>query len=398
LSDRIFVVLTLFFAGIPIVGELFLLVSTGQFNPTIFAAIGIATLLCGNLVALKFHKRAFLAHSIFFVVFAVGVTVAIAADGGIESPLWFFQLLVILGAGIVFGKFGTLVAGIFTVLVAIAHFMSSNISSDMRMLTEFTSVVASSVIFTVIGYLYERDKTLISSQSAKLVSVNDELRQFSYRTSHDLKSPLITVKNLSELVSEDIRAGEFEEALQNTDRIAKCASTLECLVVDILDLAKADLSDQPVQLIDLSQIVQQITERLLVPDDRKQISIQTNINHTGKLILPKARITQVLENLISNAVRYSDPSETRPYLKIASSDRDDFVEVTVQDNGLGISEEFADRLFTMFERFHPEVASGSGLGLYIVKKHIDKLGATIKYQSTPDGSLFTLTLNRTMAS
>lgn len=105
------------------------------------------------------------------------------------------------------------------------------------------------------------------------------------------------------------------------------------------------------------------------------------------------RITQILENLISNAWKYRDESkETTPYVKVSAIELHDAFQLSVEDNGLGIPNDRKDETFQMFKRFHPKVSSGSGLGLAIVKKHVDILKGTIVVDSSPRGTSFMITL------
>lgn len=396
MTYRTLLILSAVFTCIPLAGELFLLFSTGKFNTTIFAALGIAVLLTGNLIALKFHKRLVWAQLTFCVVLSVGVAIAIANDGGISSPLWFFQLLLVFGSGYVFGIKGVLVQSVYTLAMAITYYLVANLADNAQALADFTSVVASVLVFTAISLLYEREKEKAALASSNLLVANEELRQFAYRTSHDLKSPIIAIRSLAELIREDIDGGDLEDAKQIATRIIKRANSLERLIVDILNLAKADIVDVAAEAIDLASIVEQIIDRLPISDKHRDTDIQLDFKHTGRITLPDARVTQVLENLISNAIRYQDPTESMPFVKIASVDKAEGVEITVTDNGLGIDKQHSDRLFQMFQRFHPDVTAGSGLGLYIVKKHLDRLGAHIQYQRTDDGSRFSLMLNRAM--
>lgn len=100
----------------------------------------------------------------------------------------------------------------------------------------------------------------------------------------------------------------------------------------------------------------------------------------------------ILENLISNAIKYQDTKRQTSYIKISTyNDGNSFV-LEVEDNGLGIPEEQQDSLFTMFKRFHPRTAFGSGLGLYLMKKSADVLGGKVTFQSLEEGSIFRLNI------
>jgi len=397
MSKKILTILSVIFGTIPIAGELFLFISSRHISPTLVPAISLALLLFLNLAALRFHGRMYLAKSFFCVVIFVSVAGAITADGGIDSPLWFFQLLVVFGSGYAFGKYGALVAGASTLIMAIVHFVLTDSTTAQRIPESFMSIVSSTIIFTALGYLYEKEKEnrIIVQRTEELNSINEELRQFAYRTSHDLKAPLTTIKRLARIITEDLDDSDIVEAKNNAAIIEKRAANLETLMVNVLNLTKSDIDTVDNESIDLIEIVSNIKDRLQSSYNDAGVSIEVETRHSGELLSSEARFNQILEILISNAIRYSDPEKSSKFVKITSWGTNKNVSITVEDNGLGIPKEYADKLFTMFARFHPDVASGSGLGLYIVKKHADKLGATISYNRTQDGSCFKLTLRRT---
>lgn len=102
------------------------------------------------------------------------------------------------------------------------------------------------------------------------------------------------------------------------------------------------------------------------------------------------RIHQILENLISNAIKYSDPKKISSHVKIQGLYDEHKKVIIVEDNGIGIPEKQVNNLFGMFQRFHSHVSQGSGLGLYIVKKHVNKLGGKINYVTLEQGTQFIL--------
>jgi len=202
---------------------------------------------------------------------------------------------------------------------------------------EFRSVS----VVTVLSYLYEKEKRTIAYQATKLTKANEELRQFAYRISHDLKSPLVTIRRLAKAVSEDLNDGGIAESKRNVAAIEKRAVDLEELITNLLNLAKADIDTPNNELVDLKAIISGIKDRLLSTYDDSGVFL-----------------------------------------------------ISVEDNGLGIPEKYAKRMFSMFERFHPNVSPGTGLGLCIVKTHADKLGAEISYSRTQNGSCFDLIILR----
>ncbi|KZN61502.1 hypothetical protein N478_05365 [Pseudoalteromonas luteoviolacea S4060-1] len=226
----------------------------------------------------------------------------------------------------------------------------------------------------------------------KLVSSNDELSQFSYRTSHDLKAPLITVRGLANAICEDIKDGEFHEVQRNATKIARHVKALEDLVNDILSLTKAELEITEIEQVDINEILDEIQQRLKAVYIDNDVDIQHHVSRSTIVTASKARVTQILENLISNAIKYSDKDKPSRYVRITATHNAQSTVLTVEDNGIGIPKKFTERVFGMFQRFHPNVAYGSGLGMYIIKKHVEKMNGSIQFTSSSSGTTFTVIL------
>ena len=108
---------------------------------------------------------------------------------------------------------------------------------------------------------------------------------------------------------------------------------------------------------------------------------------------------KVIENFISNAIKYSDQSKNHRYVKIDYSVKNGHSVLSIKDNGLGIEKKYQKDLFGMFKRFHTESSFGSGLGLYLVKKHLKKMNAHVEFESAKGkGSTFRVILNNTLNS
>ena len=112
----------------------------------------------------------------------------------------------------------------------------------------------------------------------------------------------------------------------------------------------------------------------------------------------KTRIAQVIENIVSNSIKYMDKNKDTQFVDIDVSDSGTDIQIRITDNGLGIPDKFHNELFTMFKRFHPDVASGSGLGLSIVQKNVDNMGGTIDIASSSAGTTFSIRIPRGASS
>lgn len=232
-----------------------------------------------------------------------------------------------------------------------------------------------------------RDITQRKTAELALLRANAELEEFAYRTSHDLRSPLISSISLLSLVETSLKDGDTDLALKSVGFVSGSLMKLEALVKDILALAEATHGQEESQDIDFQSIVHDALEKLDHMDNFDRLEIETEFKYSS-LKAPVNRVVLIVENLISNAIKYQDPSKENSFVKVSVHDRAGGIRLSVEDNGLGISEEFQEQLFTMFKRFHPKTAFGSGLGLYMMKKSVDMIGGEISYEHTGDGSRF----------
>ncbi len=233
----------------------------------------------------------------------------------------------------------------------------------------------------------ERDAEL-EKVNKSLANSNEELTQFAYRTSHDLRAPLVTTRRLARAIIEDVDDKEYDEIKTNSLKMEKLTIKLENLVADILDLAKADLLDTEKEKVNVVAVLNSIMKKLDGIYIDSNVVVENDVTPSTEILGSRVRVTQVLENLISNGIKYSDPDKKRRYVKVTSRETEEAIILNVEDNGLGIPSEFHGRVFGMFERFHQRVVVGSGLGLNIVKKHIDKIGAKIEFNSSKEGTEF----------
>lgn len=233
---------------------------------------------------------------------------------------------------------------------------------------------------------------IVNTQTASLQQANDELAQFAYRASHDLKSPLSGAKSLAKFVIKDIDAGETEEARNNAMIICQQMEKLENLVVDILQLAKADIGNEDVKQIDFEQLIVDMKERLAWLMRDNPCALEADISLSRSIVSEKARFAQIIENMVSNGLKYHDENESMPYVRCAIFEGDDELIIVVEDNGLGIPEKHQSEVFDMFKRFHVDKTAGSGLGMALVKKHVEYLQGNIALESSAQGTTFTITI------
>ncbi|QCR23738.1 PAS domain-containing protein [Pontibacter sp. SGAir0037] len=227
-------------------------------------------------------------------------------------------------------------------------------------------------------------------KNLELERINQDLDSFVYTASHDLKLPIINM------------AGIFEELIQSADfkdpdapkMVAMFNKSLEQIHGTIHDLGevvkvqKAKSKEQ--ELVNLEELTENV--KLSIQDMLKHsnATIITNFEAAPELAFSRSSLRSIFYNLISNAIKYRS-HERQPEIHLSTEVKGDFVELKVQDNGLGIDmNKHQSKLFQMFKRFHNHV-NGSGLGLYIVNRLITNNGGYINIESTlNEGTTFYL--------
>jgi len=247
---------------------------------------------------------------------------------------------------------------------------------------EITEMADSAIIF-------KENLVELETSKVKLENAYEELQQFAYRTSHDLKSPLVTIQGLTKIVHAEIEAQNNPIANDCIKRIENLSTQLSILIEDILNLAKSDLDNQIEEIIDIPNILIRSLEKTAGLSSHK-IDISTKWKHSI-LICQPLRFTQVLDNLISNAYKYCDSNKKKPFIRIYTYEEDKNFFMEIEDNGLGIPKEQVNKLFKMFNRFH-NTSFGSGLGLYLTKKNIEHMNGKIVYESRNNNTVFKIQL------
>ncbi len=217
----------------------------------------------------------------------------------------------------------------------------------------------------------------INEANEELTKLNAELDSLVYRTSHDLRSPVTSILTLVEIIKEEkneAKRNEYLNMQKNT------LFRLDSLITDTLDFAKNKRTELNYEAVDFRELIESALEDHVFSENSESIRRIVEIQQPAIFVTDKTRLDMVIRNLISNALRYHNKEQEHPYLKIVVNATDKQAELLVEDNGQGIDEKHLDHIFTLFYRAN-KVTTGSGIGLYIVKDAIEKLGGKIKIES-----------------
>ncbi len=222
----------------------------------------------------------------------------------------------------------------------------------------------------------------------ELKKSNEELDKFVYSVSHDLRAPLASVLGLVELAKSD---ESQEQVMFYLEHIKASVLKLDGFIKDILDYSKNARLGVREERIDFTQLVQGVVEHLKFMNGDTDVDLQVDLTNAPALFTSdRHRITVVLNNLVSNGIRYANPEAERPFVRVTVREQEGCVELVVADNGIGVHPDHQQKVFDMFFRASSS-SSGSGLGLYIVAETIKKLQGTVSMESAPGvGTRFTV--------
>ena len=220
---------------------------------------------------------------------------------------------------------------------------------------------------------------------------NQELSEFAYAVSHDLKAPLRAVRNYANFLEEDLGDSLGDDARLHMEGMKKAIGQGDRLIRDLLDFSRIRKRGKAAETVKLGPLVEEV-QRVLDPDFGGEIQIGEN---APPFVADLSLLKRVLMNLISNGLKFNDSEDKR--VEIRSEEMPgDMVRIVVSDNGIGIGEDYQGQVFRVFQRLHPPSAyEGTGIGLAIVKKAVLAMGGDVRLESTPgEGSTFLIELPR----
>jgi PAS domain S-box-containing protein len=230
------------------------------------------------------------------------------------------------------------------------------------------------------------DITAKKDREKELIRSNQQLDQVIYKTTHDLKAPLLSAMGLVNLAEK----ASAEERDKYLDLIKKSLLRLDSLIDEMNDFFRNEKLALKRDKINVAHIIKDELGYLRNLYEAYKIDIQFIVEGDTDFYSDSIRLKTVITNLLSNAIKYTDPKKSEPFIKISVYIKEEFCELRFADNGIGIEPKYHEKIFELFFRATTH-SQGTGLGLFIVKDTIEKLKGTIEVDSKPGlGTVFTI--------
>jgi two-component system, chemotaxis family, sensor kinase Cph1 len=244
-------------------------------------------------------------------------------------------------------------------------------------------------VVALAGFLFDIDEKRKAEEALR--RSNKELQQFAYVASHDLQEPLRSVISFSQLLEKRYTGRLDQDADEFIGFIVEGGLRMQALIQDLLQFSRVEMTAKPLEPTDVAAVVAAVVRSMETPLQEAGASV--TVGHTPMVKADAAQLEQVFTNLLGNAIKYRREG-VLPEIRIEGRRAGPMVEITVADNGIGIEAEYFDRIFEMFRRLHThDEYEGTGIGLAVVKRIVERHGGTVRVESTPgEGSTFSFTL------
>ncbi|MFT3795568.1 PAS domain S-box protein [Flavobacterium sp.] len=229
----------------------------------------------------------------------------------------------------------------------------------------------------------------LENQNRELLKTNFELDRFVYSVSHDLRSPLTSVLGLLAFMEEETAE---PETLQHVQMIRSRIHRLDDFIKNILNYSRNNRTELEIQMVPVEKIILETVSSLADIKQAKNIEFKISCDDQVPFCTDLLSFKTVVENIISNAIKFTAKSRSKPYIRIKAKTDSKKLSLVIEDNGIGIPQKHQDKIFDMFFRASADT-EGSGIGLYIVREIVEKLGGTITVKSEENKkTAFTITL------
>jgi signal transduction histidine kinase len=206
------------------------------------------------------------------------------------------------------------------------------------------------------------------------------MEAFVYSIAHDLRAPLRSMQGFSTLLMEDGGTVLSKMGKDYAGRIIHSAQHMDRLLADLLAFSRITQHTVDLTSVDLAEVIETVVSRLESDIKEKAACVEAP-GPWPKVVAHEPTLTQVLINLVTNALKFAAPGVT-PRVRLWTEEKGEFIRVWVEDNGIGISPDHQHQIFKLFTRVHGEQYPGTGVGLAIVEKGIERMGGRTGVEST----------------
>jgi signal transduction histidine kinase len=351
------------------------------------------------LVTLTLNRARYFTTAKLLLGFGINITVF--GFSQVEPPaigLYMFYIPTSLGALAAFG-FEERKKSIILLILPIIFFTISQVTDysfiqktshradldQINLIINFGGSLLASIfiIYFLISVNYRSESNMIKNEIAnteknkELTKLNTELDRFVYSTSHDLMAPLSSVRGLINLTNLATDSAEIKTYLTMME---ERVMSLQKFIKDISEYSRNTRIEPIKASFSLHKLVRTILENLRFYPNAEKLDISIEIPTDLEIVSDPSRVQIILGNLITNSFKYIDLSKDNSFLIIKTTLLPDRIEIKIEDNGVGIKEDYINSIFEMFFQA-TEKSEGSGLGLYIVKQAVEKLNGTIHVNS-----------------
>ncbi len=229
----------------------------------------------------------------------------------------------------------------------------------------------------------EKAEEELKLRNEELLRINDDLDNFVYSASHDLKAPMSNIEGLILTLDAEFKAGNTKATPMIMDLIHRSIGNFKDTLQGLTDIAKiSDASSDGQSIVEIDEVVDEIKLNIKEMISSCNAEVITDFSSCPNIRFSRTNLKSILYNLLSNAIKYRSPFRT-PSVIIKTGCENDYVYFEVSDNGIGFDPSLKNNIFSMFKRLHFHV-DGSGIGLYLVKRIVDKNGGRIEVESVPD--------------
>jgi two-component system sensor histidine kinase/response regulator len=237
----------------------------------------------------------------------------------------------------------------------------------------------------------KRAEEELMKYTKELERANRDLEDYTSVVSHDLKAPLRSIRVFSTLIMDDYAHSLDETGRGYLNRVKAAVERMNALIEDLLKLSRVGRKFAALEMVDLNELLEEIKEDLKVRIEERAGEIVTA--NLPSVSTQRVWIKELLTNLIDNGLKFN--KSENPKVEVSCEENGKDYLFKVEDNGVGIEEKYLSRILNLSERLHPEEYEGTGIGLTICKKIVDKFEGNIWITSSPGvGSTFFFTISR----